>query len=99
MRLGDVLPLACQVTDRLLVAAEGQALIEAGVELAPEFAQSPTLLGSLNLVEVALLLFETDQEYIVRPAQGKRRCDESAGELNWPDSVWPIGEVTELSRQ
>jgi hypothetical protein len=65
LRLGDMLPLPRQVTDRLLVTAEGQTLIEAGIELTPEFAQSPTLLGCLNLVEVALLLFEADQEYIM----------------------------------
>jgi hypothetical protein len=75
LRLGDVLPLPRQVMDRLLVAAEGQPLIEAGVELASEFAQSPTLLGSLNLVVVAFLPFEADQEYIVRPTQGKRMVE------------------------
>ena len=36
LRLGDVLPFPRQVTYCLLVAAEGQPLIEAGVELAPE---------------------------------------------------------------
>ena len=67
-----MLTLPRQVTDRLLVSAEGQPLIEAGIELAPEFAQSPTLLGSLNLVEVALFRLESDQEDVVRPTQGKR---------------------------
>jgi hypothetical protein len=73
LRPGDALPLPRKVTNCLLVAAEGRPLIEAGVELASEFAQSPTLLGSLNFIEFAFLLFEADQEYIVRPAQEKRR--------------------------
>jgi hypothetical protein len=73
-----------QVTDRLRVAAEGQPLIEASVELAPEFAQSPTLLGRLNFVEIALLFFETDQEYIVRPTQRKRRLRLAVGILQLP---------------
>ena len=65
LRLGDVLSLPRQVADRLLIAAEGQPLIEASIELAPEFAQSPALLGCLNFVEVALFLFEAEQEYTV----------------------------------
>ena len=71
MRLGHMLPVPRQIADCLLVAAEGQPLIETGIELAPEFAQRPTLLGSLNLVEVALLRLESDQEDVVRPTQNK----------------------------
>jgi hypothetical protein len=88
LRLGDVLTLPRQVADCLLVAAEGQPLIETGIELAPEFAQSPTLLGSLNLVEVALFRLESDQEDVVRPTQNKWLIRRLCRSLQFTRHVW-----------
>jgi len=49
LRLGHMLPVPRQIADCLLVAAEGQPLIETGIELAPEFAQRPTPVSYTHL--------------------------------------------------
>jgi hypothetical protein len=68
-----------QAGKSVFVAAEGQALIQAAVELALEFAKGPVLAGSFNFVEVAFIsLLDAQQENIVGPVQAEgavfKRC-------------------------
>lgn len=51
LRAGDKLALPRKLTDTLFVTAQSQPLIETGIELPLEFAQSPTLLSRFNLVK------------------------------------------------
>ena len=53
-RVADGLPFVCEPANAFFVTAESEALVEAGVELALEFADCPVLLTGFNLVEAAL---------------------------------------------
>jgi len=56
-----------------LVAAQGQALVKAAVELALEFTNGPILIGGFDFVEAALVgALDAQQEDVVRPAQRER---------------------------
>jgi hypothetical protein len=71
--LTDDLPLSGKLANAVFVAAEGQAFIQAAVELALEFAKGPVLAGSLNFVEASLIsLLNAQQKNIVGPAQAER---------------------------
>ena len=68
-RLRHGLPFLGEAADALCVAAEGEALVEAGVELAAEFTEGPILLAGLDLVKAALVrVLDAEEEDVVRPA-------------------------------
>jgi hypothetical protein len=100
-RLGDGLAFLGEAADAVFVAAQGQALVEAGIELAAEFADGPVLGGSFDFVEASLVgVFDGEEENVVGPAQGEGRLRIGASfpvndwpfgkELNWPVIDWPI---------
>jgi len=76
-----------------MVAAQGQALIQAALKLAAQFTQGPVLTGGFDLVKTALIGFlDAQQEDIVGPAEGEgaarlfRHCLDN---LKWRgSSLW-----------
>ena len=69
---GNGLPLAGEAHDLLLVAAECQALVQAGVHLPLQLAHAPILGGTLNFVEAAGgAILNTDKDEVVRPREDK----------------------------
>jgi hypothetical protein len=49
------LPFPREPTDTLFIAAEGEALVEAGIELALQLTHRPVLFGGFYLIETALV--------------------------------------------
>jgi hypothetical protein len=75
--LGDDLTLPGEAFYAVLVAAEGDAFVEAGGFLASEFRHGPAFVGGLDFVETALVGVLDGEEFdVVGPAQG-----EGAGEF------------------
>src|ERR1017187_330773 len=71
-RLGDGLAFAREAANALFVPAEGEALVEARVELALEVTDGPVLFGGLYLVETALVwVLDAEEEDVMSPAQGE----------------------------
>jgi hypothetical protein len=67
------LAFAGKALDARLVAAEGEALVEAGGFLTFEFADVPAGVGRLDFVEAAFVrVFDAEQFHVVRPAKAKR---------------------------
>ena len=78
LRLGDQLAFLRQFADSILVAAEGQTLVKAAVELAFEFADGPILRRGFNFVKAPFVaVLHPEQEDVVRPTQreGARLSD------------------------
>jgi len=70
----DKLPFGCKPLYTLLVPAEGEALIQTGIELALEFRQRPASVRRLDFVETALVrVADGDKKDILRPAQSEFR--------------------------
>ena len=60
------MPFLREPADALFVAAESEPLVETGVELAPEFTESPILLAGFDLVEAALVrTLDAEEEDVV----------------------------------
>jgi len=58
-----------QLTDAVLVAAQGQMLVETALELATQFTQRPVLGCGFNFVKAALIrFFDAQQKDVVGPA-------------------------------
>src|ERR1017187_2351331 len=71
-RLHDGLAFPREPTDTLFIAAEGEAFVEAGIELALELAYRPVLFGGFYLIETALVgILDAEEEDVVSPAQGE----------------------------
>lgn len=67
---GDDLALRRQLTNTVLVAAEGQPFVKAGVKMAFEFWQVPAAGGSFKLIEPAFIgIVDGNQKDIPGPAQ------------------------------
>ncbi len=70
-RLRHGLAFPGEAADAVFVAAEGQALVEAGVELATEFAHGPVLRAGFYLIETKLVgVLDAEEEDVVGPARG-----------------------------
>jgi hypothetical protein len=68
----DGLTFLGEPANTCFVTAEGQAFVEAGFELALEFAECPVLFSSFDLVEAALIrVLDAEEEDVVRPAQSE----------------------------
>src|ERR1017187_9118894 len=66
------LPFPREPANALFVAAEGEALIEAGIELALELTEGPVLFGGFYLIETALVrVLDAEEEDVMRPAQAE----------------------------
>ncbi len=71
-RLLDHLSLAGEAADLMLVAAEGEPLVQGAVQLPLEFADTPAIVRGLDLVETAGLGVGHGQKRdLVRPAEGE----------------------------
>jgi hypothetical protein len=71
--LGSDLPFPRQAPNALLVAAQGQTFVQPAVELAPQFAQDPVLVGGFDFVETALVrILDTQQKDVMGPTQAER---------------------------
>ena len=71
-RFFDRLPFVSEAHDFILISAESQALIQAGVHLALQLAHAPILGGAFNFVEAARGgIFDTDEDKVVRPRENK----------------------------
>ena len=61
-----------ELADARLVAAEGEALVEAAVELAFQLLEGPILTGGFDLVEATLIgILHAEQEDVVGPTEGE----------------------------
>jgi hypothetical protein len=58
LRSGNILALASEIVDRLLVSAKCKPLVQACTELTFEISECPPLLGSLDLIKSALLILK-----------------------------------------
>jgi len=71
-RLADSLPFPREPANALFIAAESEALIEAGVELAFELTHGPVLFAGFYLIETTLVrVLDTEEEEVMSPAQGE----------------------------
>ena len=69
------MPLPRQFANSLLVAAEGQAFVEAGVELPFEFRERPSGLGRFDFVEAAFVgVVDTEKKNVVGPTEDEGRA-------------------------
>jgi hypothetical protein len=69
-RPGDGLSFLGVAANAVFVATGGKALVEAGIELAAEFANGPVLGGGFDFVEAALVgVVDAEEEDVMRPAQ------------------------------
>ena len=64
--------LLSKTPDRCAITGKRKPLEQARVVLTFELPQGPSLLGSLDLVEAALLVIEPKQEHIMGPVEGER---------------------------
>jgi hypothetical protein len=65
----DDLAFLGEFPDPLFVPAEGEAFVEARVELAFEFAERPILFSGLYLIKAGLFwVLDAEEEDVVRPA-------------------------------
>src|ERR1035438_10513122 len=72
IRLPNGLPFPRQPPNAFFVPAEGEAFVEAGIELALEFAHRPVLFSGLYLIETTLVrVLHAEEEDVVGPAQGE----------------------------
>ncbi len=70
-RLADDLPFP-RPPNALLVAAQGQTFVQAAVELAPQFAQVPVLVGGFDFVETALVrILDPQQKDVMGSTQAE----------------------------
>ena len=68
VRSADDLAVLRQLSDSALVPAQRQAFIEAGVELALQFANRPAVFYCLDFVEGAFFrIANSHEQHIVRP--------------------------------
>src|SRR5690242_12089946 len=66
----DGVTVAREPANACFVAAESEALVQAGIELALQFADCPILLAGFDFVETALFrVFDSEEEDVMRPAQ------------------------------
>src|ERR1035437_740101 len=71
-RLSNGLPFPREPANALFVAAESEALVQPGIELALELTERPVLLPGLYLIETALVrVLDAEEEDVVRPAQAE----------------------------
>src|SRR5664279_1899598 len=72
VRLPNGLPFPREPPNALFVPAESEALVQAGIELALEFAHRPVLFSGFYLIETTLVrVLHAEEEDAVRPAQGE----------------------------
>src|ERR1035437_4455998 len=72
VRLPNGLPFPREPSNALFVPAESETLVQAGVELALQFAHRPVLSSGFYLVETTLVrVLNAEEEDVVRPAQGE----------------------------
>ncbi len=72
LRLADDLPFPRQTPNALLVSAQGQTLVQAAVELPPQFAQVPVLVAGFDFVETALVrILDPQQKVLMGPTQAE----------------------------
>jgi hypothetical protein len=86
--LVDGVSFAGKPADALLVPAESEALVEAGIELAFEVAARPIFPAGFDLIEAALVgIVNAEKKDVVRP--GQREPSGSASDIppNWSDTV------------
>jgi len=61
-----------QLSNAILVATQGQALVQAALKLAAQFAQRPVLVGGFDFIKAAFIcLFDAQQKNVVGPAEGE----------------------------
>ena len=92
------MPFRREPANALFVAAEGETFVQAGIELALEFAYGPVLTAGFYLIETALVrILDAEEEEVMSPAQVRVKGridgeDSDSPVIDWKTANWSVND-------